>query len=149
MYLTLIFIFTYAPVVNSLQLCYSACNQNIPFNTIPDRPPSCNPVTNSSLVCAVSVTFNSIRENVIEIFYFTPTIANSRPPFVETAIFFTDGSLYRHAFHECADCDIYEYAREFVAAMQSLPATAPTVVPQMHNLLVTNDTMSSIECYKG
>ncbi|CAF1203961.1 unnamed protein product [Adineta steineri] len=127
----------------------NTCNQNIPFNTIPDRPPSCNPVTNSSLVCAVSVTFNSIRENVIEIFYFTPTIANSRPPFVETAIFFTDGSLYRHAFHECADCDIYEYAREFVAAMQSLPATAPTVVPQMHNLLVTNDTMSSIECYKG
>jgi hypothetical protein len=100
------------------------------------------------LLCAVSVTFFSNNGHAIEIFYFTPTIANSRPSFVETEIVVTNSNLYRHAFYECTDCDIFEYARDFVGTMQSLPATVSAVVPQIHALLVGNDTSTSIECYK-
>lgn len=140
----------FTPVVSSLQSCYSACNQEIPFNTILERPNNCKVTKNSSLLCAVSVTFFSNRQNTIGIFYFTPTISNSRPCFVETDVTISAGTLNRHTFYECVDCDIFESARDIVAAMQSVSTIAPIVISQIHDLLIEpKNATRTIECYKG
>ncbi|CAF3355767.1 unnamed protein product [Rotaria socialis] len=139
----------FTPAVSSLQSCYSACNQEIPFNTVLERPTNCNVTRNSSLLCAVSVTFYSNRQTTIGIFYFTPTISNSRPCFVETDVTISTGTLNRHTFYECADCDIFESARDIVATMQSVLTIAPIVISQIRDLIEPNNTTKMIECYKG
>lgn len=148
MFLLLVQFLFLIPVVNGVQSCYSACNQNIPFNTTLQPPTTCQAVSNSSLVCAVSVTFFSNQENNIGIFYFTPSVSQSRPSFVETQVNLLTGVLSVHIFHECPDCDILEDTRNIIASMQPIPQLIPNAVSRMRNLFpINSNTSKIIECY--
>jgi hypothetical protein len=150
MFLLLVKILLLIPVVNGVQSCYSGCNQYIPFNTTLPPPTTCQPQSNSSLVCAVSVTYYSNHENNISIFYFTPSVSASRPSIVETQVNLLNRVLSVHIFHECPDCDILENTRNIIASMQSIPEWTTDAVSQMSNLFpIDNSTSKTIECYNG
>ncbi|CAF1257433.1 unnamed protein product [Rotaria sp. Silwood1] len=150
MFLILVKIFLLIPFVNGAQLCYSSCNQVIPFNTALQPPSDCTAHSNASLVCAVSVTFASNQDDHISIFYFTPSVSQSRPSFVDTEASLSTGILSVHIFHECPDCNIFENTRNIIASMQSIPNVASGVISKMRQLFpINNSTTEKIECHKG
>ena len=136
-------------MVSSVQSCYSNCNQQISFNTTLQPRTTCEAHRNSSVVCAVSVTFSSNKENIIGILYFTPNVLYSRLSFVETQVSVSTGVLSIHIFHECFDCDILEDTRNIIASIQSVPKLTSITVTRMRELFpFDNNTHRPIECYK-
>ncbi|CAF3720700.1 unnamed protein product [Rotaria socialis] len=72
--------------VNSVQLCYSSCDQAVPFNSTLQPPTNCTALSNASFECSVSVTFSSIQDDHIRIFYFAYGAGQRRSSFVDTEV---------------------------------------------------------------
>ncbi|CAF4914135.1 unnamed protein product [Rotaria socialis] len=99
----------------------------VPFNSTLQPPTNCTALSNASFECSVSVTFSSIQDDHIRIFYFAYGAGQRRSSFVDTEVNLWTGILSK----------------------QFIPKVASIVVSRMRDLFsINSSTSDKIKCYE-